>query len=163
MIIIGKNKFDVPQPRGMSSFGLQQRVLPVAARIVEVLAYLITGMGGDSKKLLGDDGKPDLAKLMGGDVLSVLPAALPAIGRVFSEMPDGELEKVTRSLLIESTCDGVPLFVTGGDDPFDKLMAGRTMDTWRLLWHAIGVWYPDFFALARKSSGTSGPAKSSAA
>ena len=147
----------------MSSYGLQQRVLPVAARVVEVLAYLINGMGADKDKLLGEDGKPDLAKLLGGDVLNVLPAALPAIGRVFSDMPDGELEKVTRALLVEATCDGVPLFITGGDDPFDKLLAGRTMDTWRLLWHAIGVWYPDFFALARKSSGTLGRVENSAA
>jgi hypothetical protein len=162
VIELGKNKFNVPVPKGMSSFALQQRVLPVAGRIIEVIAGLLAATG-DIKGLLGEDGKLDADKLFSGDVLKVIPSALPAMGRVFSEMPSHELENLTRALLSETTCDGVRLFHGGGgEDPFDLLMQGRALDTWRLLWHAIGVWYPDFFALARKSAGSLAPARNSA-
>lgn len=163
MIELGKEKFVVPQPKGMASFALQQRVLPVAGRVVEVIASLLAA-NGEIKNFLDDKGQFTAGKLLGGDILKVIPSALPAMGRVFSEMPPGELEALTRALLREATCDGVRLFhESGGEDPFDLIMKGRTMDTWKLLWHAIGVWYPDFFALASKSAGSLAPAKSSAA
>ena len=136
MITLGKNQFDVPAPAGMRSFSLQQRILPVAGRIVSVLAHLL-GLG---------DG--DLKSMLDKDLTAILPEAAPEIGRIFSEMPPGELEGITRELLRDAKCDKMPLFGASGD-PFDLLMRGRTTDTWKLLWHALEVWYPDFFGLAR--------------
>lgn len=136
-IKLGKNTFVVPPPTGMQSFALQQRLIPVVSRVVEVLVHLLgsTGVKGP-EDLLGN-----------GDVLTILPQAMPYLGRIFSDMPRGELEYLTRELLRDAKFDGMPLFNASGD-AFDALMAGRNLDTWRLLGHAVEVWYPDFFALA---------------
>src|SRR6185295_1782591 len=141
MITLGKHVFDVLLPRGMSSWALQQRIIPVAGRVAGVLLHLL--------------GSSDVEKLADTDVTEILPAALPHIGHVFSEMPQGELEAITRELLRdakfgdEGKVPSAQLFGSPGGDAFDLLMRGRTLDTWKLLWHAIGVWYPDFFDLAR--------------
>jgi hypothetical protein len=137
MIDLGKNKFDVPAPSGMRSFALQQRIIPVAGRVAGVFLHLL--------------GSDDIESLANTDVVKVLPAAMPHIGHIFSEMPPGELEAITRELLKDAKCDGLQLFGSPGGDAFDALMRGRTIDTWKLLWHAVGVWYPDFFDLARAS------------
>lgn len=141
MIVIGKNRFDLPAPGGMRSFALQQRILPVVGRIAGVFVQL-TG------------GSPDPAALLDADVFKVLPLAMPYISEIFSSMPAGELETLTRELLKDATCDKTQLFGAPGGDPFDSMMQGRTMDTWKLLWHAVEVWYPDFFVLARSSTAT---------
>jgi hypothetical protein len=141
MITLGKHCFDVPLPRGMSSWALQQRVIPVAGRVAGVFLSLL--------------GSTDIETLADTDVTKVLPAAMPHIGHVFSEMPQGELEAITRELLRdakwgdEGKNPSMQLFGSPGGDAFDSVMRGRTIDTWKLLWHAIGVWYPDFFDLAR--------------
>ena len=140
MIELGKNKFVVPPPSGMRSFALQQRIVPVAGRVAGVFVSLL-GTGVD----VADIGEMDLTK--------VLPAALPHVGHIFSEMPPGELEFITRELLRDAKFDGKPLFNAPGGDAFDSLMQGRTSDTWKLLWHAMEVWYPDFFALVRAPAG----------
>lgn len=144
MITLGNNKFDVPLPRGMRSFSLQQRILPVAGRVANVFLALV---GADLK---------EFDKLFEADVLRVLPQALPAIGEIFALMPPNELEMITRELLSGATCDGVPLFGASAGDPFDALMQGRTIDTWQLLWHAIKIWYPDFFTRAGMLLASSG-------
>lgn len=136
MIELGKNKFTVPAPSGMRSFALQQRIIPVAGRVAGVLVAL-----------LGDGA--EVSNIAGMDIAKVLPMALPHIGHIFSEMPAGELEWITRELLRDAKCDGMQLFGTPGGDAFDAVMAGRSTDTWMLLWHALEVWYPDFFARAR--------------
>lgn len=136
MIELGKNKFLVPVPGGMRSFALQQRIIPVAGRVAGVFVSLL-GQGAE------------VATIADMDIAKVLPATLPHIGHVFSEMAPGELEWITRELLRDTKCDGLPLFGSPGGDAFDALMQGRTTDTWRLLWHAIEVWYPDFFTRAR--------------
>lgn len=137
MIKIGERTFVVPPPKGMQSFSEQQRILPVAGRIIGVLAHLLGLSSADAEKLLDSD------------VLKVLPQAVPHIGEIFAQMPPSELERITRALLSDAKCDGLPLFGSPGGDAFDLLMQGRTLDTWRLLWHALEVWYPDFFGLAR--------------
>lgn len=139
MIKLGAQTFFVPVPGGMRSFAFQQRVLPVAGRVVTVFMRLI---GSASE---------DPAGLLEADVMRVLPQALPYVGQIFSEMPPGELEAMTRELLKDAKADKIPLFGSPGGDAFDGLMQGRTMDTWHLLWHALEVWYPDFFARARAS------------
>ncbi len=145
MITIGKDTFNVPQPRGMRSFALQQKLIPIAGRIANVFLHF-AGVG-------------DIAKLMDEDVLKVLPKALPHLGQLFSEMPADEIETIARTLLGDprtgatavevATINKMPLFGGAAGDLFDGMMQGRTIDTWKLLWHAIGVWYPDFLSLAR--------------
>lgn len=136
MIELGKNKFTVPVPGGMRSFALQQRIIPMAGRVANVFVSLL-GAG------------TDVASIGDLDLTKVLPAALPHIGHIFSEMAPGELEWVTRELLRDAKCDGLALFGSPAGDAFDALMQGRTTDAWKLLWHALEVWYPDFFARAR--------------
>lgn len=155
---IGPTTFDVPLPRGMSSFALQQRVAPIATRIVEVLASFLAIDSLPTK----EDGTIDLEAI---DVGDVLPKVLPAIGSAFSSLPAGELEAVTRALLADAKVVGIPgapqgiaLFAStplgsAGADYFDEVMQGRAIDTWRLLWEAIKIWYPDFFVLAGRSRG----------
>lgn len=139
MIKLGNHTFNVPTPGAMRSFALQQRILPVAGRIVAVLFHVLQD---DSIKEPGD--------LLKADVAKVLPVALPHLGSVFAEMPPGELEAITRELLRDATFDKLPLFAGGpGGDAFDAVMGGKTLDTWKLLWHALQVWYPDFFTTAR--------------
>jgi Phage tail assembly chaperone protein, TAC len=142
MIKIGNNVFEVPAPSGMKSFALQQRILPVAGRVASVFI-----------QLLGASKVSDINDVLAADVLKVVPMALPAVGEVFSSMPPGELEAITRELLAQATCDRLPLFGSQKGDAFDALMQGRTMDTWKLLWHALEVWYPDFFGRAAKFLG----------
>ncbi len=138
MIQIGNTKFEVPEPSAMRSFALQQRVLPVAGRLVGVLL-----------QVFGKTADFDFEKFAELNVTQALPIALPALGEVVSLMPPGELEAITRELLRDATADGMKLVGTNAaGDLFDTVMRGRTLDTWRLLWHALKVWYPDFFALA---------------
>lgn len=147
MIKIGDYSFDVPAPPAMRTFSLQQRILPVVGRVLGVL-FSIGGKAVDT----------DLTKLKGGEIMALLPQAAPAIGEVFAAMPPGELEDLTRELLRDATVDGwggaskVKLF-DGPGGAFDAVMKGRSLDVWKLLWHALEVWYPDFFALAASSNG----------
>lgn len=148
MITLGENTFDVPPPKGMRSFALQQRILPVAGRVAEVILHFVgaTGVQVDN-----------ISDLLGSDVLKVLPHAMPAIGNVFSSMPAGELETITRELLGDATLrrgkTPMKLFGAPAGDPFDQIMQGKSLDTWKLLWHALEVWYPDFFGLAAGLTG----------
>ncbi len=148
MIILGKQKFVVPRPRHMRTFALQQRLFPIAGNLASVFVSLI--------------GKTDLKKIKEADITASLPAALPQLGRVFAEMPNGEIDQLTRILLGDpkegatpaecATMDDMPLWAGAGSiggDPFDTFLAGRTWDTWKLLAHAMEVWYPDFFALVQ--------------
>lgn len=147
MIVIGQTTFDVPEPPAMRTFALQQRIVPVLGGVLRALARVF---GAD--KVVGADGEAKLAGILEADVEKLLPLAASALGEVFAQMPPGELESLTRELLRDATADRKPLFATAKNglqaDPFDALMRGRTADVWRLLWHALEVWYPDFFALA---------------
>lgn len=142
VIKLGKDTFMVPQPPGMRSFALQQRIIPVAGRVLNTLIHAI--------------GKEDVEGFAEKDVASVLPAVIPYLGQVFSEMKPGELEAIARELLRDATCNKLPLFTATDGDAFDGLLQGRTVDTWKLLWHALKVWYPDFFQLAGPLFGGTG-------
>lgn len=148
----GEKQFTVPSPGAIESFSLQQRILPVASRIVNVLLNVLAATGSDV-----DSMSKDLGSILEQDVVRVLPIAMPSLGQVFSEMPEGELEKLTKALLakasVEVTGKGVPLFGGPGGGAFELFMVGRTLETWKLLWHALEVWYPDFFALAGRFRG----------
>lgn len=136
---IGDREYLVPTPPGMRSFALQQRIWPVAARLGAALAPLIPAWMSAEK--LSDLDVAELAKL--------LPQSLPLLGEVFAAMAPGELEGITRELLRDAKCNGAALFGSQKGDAFDGLMQGRTMETWKLLLHAMEVWYPDFFGGAR--------------
>lgn len=145
MLEIGNRKYTIPEPDGMRTWALQQRIIPVAGRVAAVFVSLI----GDGA---------EMATLAEMDVLKVLPSALPHIGHIFSEMPPGELEGLTREMLRDATCidergNALKLFGTPGGDAFGSLMRGRTTEVWQLLWHALEVWYPDFFARVRALTG----------
>lgn len=138
MIKIGDREFTVPTPGGGETFDFQQRVIPVAGRVVAVFASLI-----------GMEVVKDLSNIQVDDVMRVLPAALPQVGEIFARMPPGELGVIRKTLLAKATFGKLPLFGSPAGDAFDSIMAGRTMDTWKLLWHALEVWYPDFFDSVR--------------
>lgn len=126
-ITLGSNLFCVPALPAMRAFALQPRVAPAVATLVATLGE------------------------MGGTLAEMDVAALgPAMSKFCAALPAAELEAVTRELLADATVDGVQLLPV-----FDAKMRGRTMDTWRLLWHALKVNYPDFFGLlaARRAGG----------
>lgn len=140
MIKIGNNTFDVPAPGGMRSFALQQRILPVAGRVANVIMKVLDASGGS---------RFNMASLLDADAMQMLQDVMPQVAEVFSAMPPGELEAITRILLTDAKIDNMPLFPPSGPNAFDGFMQGRTVDTWRLLWHALEVWYPDFFTSVR--------------
>lgn len=144
MIKIGEYSYEVPPPPAMESFALQQRVFPIIGRVIGAAMHVL--------------GKSDIAELGEKDVVDALPLIAPALGDVFAAMPAGELEALTRKLLEKATVNGwggtsnVPLF-NGQISTFDAVFQGRTLEAWQLLWHALLVWYPDFFARAAALKG----------
>ena len=128
---LGKNTFNVPPPKALESFALQQRIGPIAVNILSALSRI--------------DGTVSLLDMN-------VEKTLGPLGKVFAELPAGELKLLTYELLRKATFDhGLPLFDSkdiDGDHAFDGLMMGRTLDIWKLLWYAFKVWYPDFLAHA---------------
>lgn len=141
MIDISGRRYVVNPPMGMRSFALQQRILPIAGRMVGALFTFV--------------GDGDVTKLLDQDLTKALPAALPILGDVFASMPAGELEWLTRELLSDTTVEAREfkgkLFGGAAGDLFDAVMQGRHVEVWQLLWHALQVWYPDFFGLVQRS------------
>lgn len=145
MIKLGGQTFVVPPPKASRTFALQQHLIPIAGNILGAFTVII--------------GKNDIKDLVESEIFESLPAALPALGRIFSEMPPGELDRVNRTLLGDpkisgdekrvAKCGDTPLFGMKGEDPYDEIMAGRTIDMWRLTIHALEAWYPDFFGLVQ--------------
>lgn len=151
MIKIGPYTYEVPAPLAMPSFRLQQNVLPIVGRVVGVLLHFAPSIKSlDLKELFKHIDDPEFLK--------TLSQAIPSLGEVVASMPEGELERLTEALLGDATVSGwgtkapVKLFDKDkGVRTFDQVMQGRTIDTWKLLWHAVQVWYPDFFSLAKGS------------
>lgn len=147
MITIGNQKFNVPLPRATRTFGLQQRILPIAGDVMSALVQIVGTGGVERLKAMGQS-----------EILELVPEIVPALGKIFSNMPEGELLRILRILLGDpkegalpteiGTCDGMPMFSLTDGDVFDTVLQGRTVDMWRLLVHGLTVWYPDFFGLA---------------
>ena len=126
--VISGNTFSVEPLTAMRSFALQPRIAPAIAAVAEAVGSL-TSISGK-----GDLGTVEVAALA------------PAVGRFFQALQPGDLQDITRALLGSARMDGIALF-SGAGDPFELKMRGRTLDTWRLLWFALEVNYPDFFGL----------------
>jgi hypothetical protein len=152
VIKIGDYSYTISTPPAMRTFALQQRIAPVLGRVIGVVMQIA--------------GKVDIKELGDKDVAEALPLAAPALGEIFAAMPEGELEALTKELLRDVTVSGwggaqnVQLF-NGTGGAFDSVFQGKSLEVWQLLWHALKVWYPDFFSRvavlrggARKESGS---------
>ena len=149
---IGDNLFAVTPLTAMRSLILTPRIGPVVAEA----GALFFGLLRDLTKTKGKEEEAQLsvAALLEAEVDVDKIAA--SLGRIFGKLPPAELEAITRTLLAGSTIDGVQLFgaVQGDGDIFDVKMRGRTLDVWKLLWHALHVNYPDFFEIVRPFVGS---------
>lgn len=156
---IGERLYTVQPLSAMRSFTLQPRLLPAVS---EALA-LFFGLVRDVAKSGGDEAKLDVGALLEADV--DLDKLVQSFSRVAEKLPPAELEAITRTLLAGATCNGTLLFaaVQGEGDTFDVLMRGRMVEVWRLLWHAVRVNYPDFFALRAGPAAPAAGANPSAA
>ncbi len=153
---IGANTFAVSPLTAMRSFVLQPRIGPVIAEAGALFFGLLRDV---AKSQGGEDAELSVSALLEADVDVDKIAA--ALGRIFVKLPPAELQSITRELLAGSTMDGRQLFaaVQGEGDSFDIVMRGRTLDVWKLLWHALNVNYPDFFG-ALVASGKRAPGAS---
>lgn len=115
---------------GMATFLLQPLIAPP---LIEVIGTLVPMM---MSGVPIDLDTTDVAEL------------IPALSKFFGKLNKKDLETITRDLLNGATCDGVQLFRDDGKgDPFNAIMMGRTIDTWKLLFRSMQVNYPDFFGL----------------
>lgn len=137
-IVLGQDTFTVSPLPAMDSFAMQSRIAPIVVELLALAAALLQA-GGEALSEKTDLGKVDLSKLDMGTIG-------PAVARICKAMPAPELRAVTTELLQSATINGQLLAPM-----FDLKMQGRTVDTWRLLFFAVRVNYPDFFALVGKS------------
>jgi hypothetical protein len=156
---IGGSTFSVTPLPAMRSFVLQPRVAPVIAEVLAAMTKLLSvakppkAAAAPAAEQEEGEAPPAAAGGLDGlldlrleDVVGLVDELVPVVARVCAKLPSAELEGIVRELLASTRMDGKPLFTAEGN-PFDVLMAGRTVDTWRLLLFAIEVNYPDFFAL----------------
>jgi len=148
-LVLGGNVFVVNPLSALRSFALQPRIAPPLAEVFGVLASLKTTVQSAGNALEMAD-KVGIENLLDADI--DIESVIPVVGRFFSKLPADELMSLVRELLSGATMDNIPLFTANGD-PFDVKMRGRTMDTWKLMWHAIKVNFPDFFGLLGASVG----------
>jgi len=153
---IGDRLYNVQPLTAMRSFVLQPRLAPVVAEAAALFFGVARGVAGGDTEI-------SVAALLEADV--DLDKLVQAFGRIAEKLPPRELEDITRQLLAGATCNEQLLFaaVQGAGDPFDVLMRGRALETWRLLWHAVRVNYPDFFAALAGSAAPAPAASPSAA
>jgi hypothetical protein len=154
--MIGGSRFQVAPLPAIRSFRLQPRLVPVVAEVAGLIFAVLASTGKPLKDASLDD-------ILGLDLTS-LPATdiIETVARVCAKLPPAELESIVKELLSTASMDGKPLF-TGNGDPFDVLMMGRTIDTWRLLIFAVQVNYPDVFSRRGASGGATPAASPSAA
>lgn len=124
-IKIGGNTFTVSPLPASKSFALQARIAPAIAEVFGVIGKVRAGA--------------DIGSLDVGEMATI-------VDKLAGKLPPAELEALLRELLATATMDNLPLFTSQGN-PFEVRMQGRTIDTWKLLWHSIQVNYPDFFSL----------------
>lgn len=147
-INLGGNVFTVVPLPAMRAFALQPKIIPVVAEVFSLLAGLTEGAAEGATSLsLGD---LEVSKIT------------PYIDKIAAKLQPEILEELIKKLLLGATMDGTQLFTAEGN-PFDVKMRGRTLDIWKLLWHAIRVNYPDFFGMLPAVSASSVGVKGSAA
>ena len=144
---IGDDVFVVSPLLGEESFLLQPKLMPI-------VADCMTGFFAMHEKVA--DGQLDYVAL--ADKLS------PLVQSIASKLPIEELRFIMRALLRGATMNGQQLYTPAGN-PIDVLLQQRSLDVWRLLFHAVKVSYPDFFQAARRvlaGAAAAQPASSSA-
>lgn len=157
---IGDRNYEVPELPAFESFTMQPRLAPIIAEVA-VLAF------GALSKLKDEDGKDldlknmSIEQFMALDVGIDTDAVLAAVARVCAKLPQPDFKRLVRDLLGGARCNGAQLFTENGN-PFDVLMRGRTLETWRLLFFAVQINYPDVFS-RRGASGAQSPAASPSA
>lgn len=155
---IGKDKFSVDLIDPWESFLLEPILLPVVAEIVPAVMAAVNVLNDQA-------GGGKVADLEFAQVLPVLDAIAPAVGKAFSKLPPDKLDFVARKLLANATMNGQPLFMEGAD-PIRVLLRGRTLTIWRVLYASLQENYADFFGVlgrgARSPAGDSGTSSDSA-
>lgn len=134
-ILLGGQVFTVAELDPWVTFPLQQRIWPAAA---EIIGAALSGMAGVEKP-------EDLLDI---DLSKIDPAVFTsAIGRICKILPATELKALTEQLLAFSTVivNGKLVALVGETGQFSTIMKGRTIDTWKLLFHSVRINYPDFF------------------
>lgn len=134
-ILLDGQVFTVAELDPWITFPMQMRIWPAVA---EVIGAALSGMKGIEKP-------EDLLEI---DLSQIDPVVFTtAIGRICKILPAPELEALTNVLLNFSTgvINGRAIQVID-NGRLNIAMKGRTIDTWKLLFHSVRVNYPDFFA-----------------
>lgn len=142
-IVLGGTPFTVEPLFASDSFELQPRVMPILLALFRAQMTIVDAAGGKIENL--GDLKVDISLV--GPVLDQLA---PIAEQACRNLPRGELKLLLRDVLKTSTANGIPLFGAPTDiggqtaNPFELIMRGRTLDTWKLLIFALRTHYPDF-------------------
>lgn len=167
-LTIGTDHFKILPVKPRRSFPLQARLSPIIAELA-MTYFRIERLAAPKKKEGEPEGDPNQLEIpeVAADAekadekedkslyskIGILFATegddiMPHLVRLFSSVSYDDLAFFMRELLSETFCNGDRLFADGpsGKDNFDRLMVGKTMTTWRIMWEAIKVTYPDFLA-----------------
>jgi hypothetical protein len=81
------------------------------------------------------------------NALDLAVSIAPALGSIFSRLPEGELTAITEALLEPATCNGVAI-----KPQLDLLFQGKILLLLKVLAFAVEVNYRDFFDAGRELS-----------
>jgi hypothetical protein len=167
---LGGTTFSVGPIKAIKSFTLQPRIFPLIAEVISSIAAMLRAAPSEEETADAGETRAEAAAVLSDlerqkarmsigalgraaqrlqiDTVDV-DGIVPIVGRVCAQLPPDELEQILRILLSNTFANGERLFSEqherGKPDPFDKVMQGRTLDTWRLVWEALRVVYADFF------------------
>lgn len=163
-LTLGDKIFTVNPLPVEDSFDLQPKLAPILPEIGKLVALFVRKR--DEISALEVDEKADaptkkeaLDKAI--DLATVaLDELAPIVQRVSALLQPAELRYIRRTLLRGAACGSQMLYrddASSDGQPINILLAGRTMDVWRLMFFALRVSYPDFFempALAKIAKGS---------
>jgi len=129
---IGDDVFVVSPLLGEESFLLQPKLMPIVADCITAFVAMQENVA---------EGGLDYAALAG--------KLSPLVQSIAAKLPMEDLRFIMRSLLRGATMNGKLLYAQDGA-PINVLLQQRSLDVWRLLFHAVKVSYPDFFQAARR-------------
>jgi hypothetical protein len=128
---LGNDVFTVSPLGGEASFLLQPKLLPLVVDFVMAAGALNETVGE------------------GFDAAAIAAKVGPIVQSMVGKLSPDDLKYIMRTLLTGATMNGTLLYQGAAGEPIHVLLQRRTLDTWRLLIHAVRVSYPDFFDLAR--------------